>query len=99
MNMGCGSCHNFEKEVLKSYCNSTSMPEDVEVISLTQTEDVSQEDLEDRAEGNMHTKSGLIEEVKNSKLTIREAEIETLEFINKHIKAKNKPPGALSRST
>ena len=28
------------------------MPEDVEVISLTQTEDVSQEDLEDRAEGN-----------------------------------------------
>ena len=51
MNMGCGSCHNFEKEVLKSYCNSTTMPEDVEVISLTQTEDVSQEDLEDRAEG------------------------------------------------
>ena len=28
------------------------MTEDVEVISLTQTEDVSQEDLEDRAEGN-----------------------------------------------
>ena len=27
------------------------MPEDVEVISLTQTEDVSQEDLEERAEG------------------------------------------------
>ena len=40
----------------------------------------------------MHTKSGLIEEVKNSKLTIRDAEIETLNFINKHIKAKNKPP-------
>ena len=51
MNMGCGSCHNFEKDVLKSYCNSTTMPEDVEVISLTQTEDVSQEDLEERAEG------------------------------------------------
>ena len=34
----------------------------------------------------MHTKSGLIEEVKNSKLTIRDAEIETLNFINKHIK-------------
>lgn len=51
MNMGCGSCHNFEKEVLKSYCNTTTMPEDVEVISLTQTEDVTQEDLEDRAEG------------------------------------------------
>ena len=40
----------------------------------------------------MHTKSGLIEEVKKSKLTIRDAEIETLNFINKHIKAKNKPP-------
>ena len=52
MNMGCGSCHSFEKEVLRSYCNNTTMPEDVEVISLTQTEDVSQEDLEDRAEGN-----------------------------------------------
>lgn len=51
MNMGCGSCHNFEKEVLKSYCNTTTMPDDVEVISLTQTEDVTQEDLEDRAEG------------------------------------------------
>ena len=22
MNMGCGSCHNFEKNVLKSYCNN-----------------------------------------------------------------------------
>ena len=41
---------------------------------------------------DMHTKSGLIDEVKNSKLTIREAEIKTLEFINKHIKSKNKPP-------
>ena len=51
MNMGCGSCHNFEKEVLKSYCNATTMPEDDEVISLTQTEYVTQEDLEDRAEG------------------------------------------------
>ena len=30
----------------------------------------------------MHTKSGLLEEVKNSKLTIRDAEIETLNFIN-----------------
>ena len=42
---------SFEKEVLKSYCNNATMPEDVEVISLTQTEDVSQEDLEERAEG------------------------------------------------
>ena len=41
---------------------------------------------------DMHTKSGLIDEVKKSSLTIRDAEIETLEFINKHIKSKNKPP-------
>ena len=41
---------------------------------------------------DMHTKSGLIDEVKKSSLTIREAEIETLEFIDKHIKSKNKPP-------
>ena len=41
---------------------------------------------------DMHTKSGLIDEVRKSSLTIRDAEIETLEFINKHIKAKNKPP-------
>lgn len=51
MNMGCGSCHSFEKNVLKSYCNNTTMPEDVTVISLTQTDDVSQEDLNERAEG------------------------------------------------
>ena len=37
---------------------------------------------------DMHTKSGLIDEVRKSSLTIRDAEIETLEFINKHIKAK-----------
>ena len=41
---------------------------------------------------DMHTKSVLIDEVRKSSLTIRDAEIETLEFINKHIKAKNKPP-------
>ena len=41
---------------------------------------------------DMHTKSGLIDEVRKSSLTIRDAEIETLEFINRHIKAKNKPP-------
>jgi len=41
---------------------------------------------------DMHTKSGLVDEVRKSSLTIRDAEIETLEFINKHIKAKNKPP-------
>ena len=31
---------------------------------------------------DMHTKSGLIDEVRKSSLTIRDAEIETLEFIN-----------------
>tara|TARA_B100000003_G_C10681524_1_gene271257 strand:+ start:35 stop:580 length:546 start_codon:yes stop_codon:yes gene_type:complete len=51
MNMGCGSCHNFEKNVLKSFCNNTTMPEDVAVISLTQTENANQEDLNERAEG------------------------------------------------
>ena len=51
MNMGCGSCHNFEKNVLKSYCNNTTMPEDVKVISLTQTEDENEDKLNERAEG------------------------------------------------
>ena len=41
---------------------------------------------------DMHTKSGLIDEVRKSSLTIRDDEIETLEFINEQIKAKNKPP-------
>ena len=41
---------------------------------------------------DMHTKSGLIDEVKKSSLTIREAEIETLKFIDKHIQSKSKPP-------
>ena len=50
MNMGCGSCHNFEKIVLKSYCNNTTMPEDVKVISLTQTENEDKDKLEERAE-------------------------------------------------
>ena len=50
MNMGCGSCHNFEKNVLKSYCNNTTMPEDVKVISLTQTENEDKDKLEERAE-------------------------------------------------
>ena len=50
MNMGCGSCHNFEENVLKSYCNNTTMPEDVKVISITQTEDESKDKLNERAE-------------------------------------------------
>ena len=41
---------------------------------------------------DMHTKSGLIDEVKKSSMTIREAEIETLKFIDKHIQSKSKPP-------
>ena len=40
-----------EKNVLKSFCNNTTMPEDVAVISLTQTENANQEDLNERAEG------------------------------------------------
>ena len=50
MNMGCGSCHNFEKNVLKSYCDDDAMPEDVKVISLTQTENEDKDKLEERAE-------------------------------------------------
>ena len=49
MNMGCGSCHNFEKNVLKSYCDDDDMPEDVKVISLTQTENEDKDKLEERA--------------------------------------------------
>jgi oligoribonuclease len=40
----------------------------------------------------MHHSSGLIEEVKNSKITIEEAEKQTLEFIEKHLGTKYKPP-------
>ena len=50
MNMGCGSCHNFEENVLKSYCNNATMPEDVKVISITQTEDENKDKLNERAE-------------------------------------------------
>ena len=50
MNMGCGSCHNFEENVLKSYCNDTTMPDDVEVVSITQTEDEDENKLFERAE-------------------------------------------------
>ena len=48
--MGCGSCHNFEKNVLKIYCDDDAMPEDVKVISLTQTENEDKDKLEERAE-------------------------------------------------
>ena len=50
MNMGCGSCHNFEKNVLKSYCNNTTMPEEDKVISLTHTENEDKDKVEERAE-------------------------------------------------
>ena len=44
MNTRCGTCKNFEKNSLKSYCNN-SMPEDVEVISVTQTSNVDEDEL------------------------------------------------------
>lgn len=40
----------------------------------------------------MHRSSGLIEEVKNSKITIEDAEKQTLEFIEKHLGTKYQPP-------
>ena len=40
----------------------------------------------------MHRSSGLIEEVRSSKISIEEAEKETLEFIEKHLGTKYKPP-------
>tara|TARA_B110000881_G_C18531179_1_gene493147 strand:+ start:55 stop:594 length:540 start_codon:yes stop_codon:yes gene_type:complete len=40
----------------------------------------------------MHRSSGLIEEVKNSKISIKEAEKQTLEFIEKHLGTKYRPP-------
>ena len=49
MNMNCGTCKNFEKNTMKSYCNE-SMPEDVEVISVTQTNNANNDDLTERTE-------------------------------------------------
>lgn len=40
---------------------------------------------------NQHSLSGLIEEVKNSNITAQVAEIETLEFISKHVGEKVSP--------
>ncbi len=40
----------------------------------------------------MHHRSGLIKEVKKSKITIEEAEKQTLEFIEKHLGTKYRPP-------
>ena len=49
MSMSCGTCKNFEENALKSYCNET-MPEDVEVISITQTKNVDENDLAERTD-------------------------------------------------
>ena len=49
MNMRCGTCKNFEENSLKSYCND-NMPEDVEVISLTQTKNADDDELMERTE-------------------------------------------------
>ncbi len=49
MNMRCGTCKNFEEDSLKSYCND-NMPEDVEVISLTQTKNADDDELMERTE-------------------------------------------------
>ena len=48
MNMKCGTCKNFEKDAMKSYCNE-SMPEDVEVISVTQTKNADESKLIERS--------------------------------------------------
>ena len=51
MNTGCGTCHNFEKNVLKSYYNNTTMPSDVEIISVTQANE-DRDKVADGAQGN-----------------------------------------------
>ena len=48
-NMKCGTCKDFEKNEIKSYCNE-SMPEDVEVISVTQTKNADEDKLAERTE-------------------------------------------------
>ena len=49
MNMRCGTCKNFEENSLKSYCSDT-MPEDVEVISITQTKNADYDELSESTE-------------------------------------------------
>ena len=49
MNLGCGTCKNFENDVLKNYYNDTR-PEDVEVFSITQTKYVNETTLAERGE-------------------------------------------------
>jgi len=40
----------------------------------------------------MHQRSGLLEKVKNSKVTIEDAEIQTLDFLNTHLDKKYRAP-------
>ena len=40
----------------------------------------------------MHYRSGLLDKVKESKMTIKEAEIQTLDFLNEHLESKYRPP-------
>ena len=47
--MKCGTCKSFEKNEIKSYCNE-SLPEDVEVISVTQTKNADENELAERTE-------------------------------------------------
>ncbi len=49
MNLRCGTCKNFEENTLKDYCNE-AMPEDVKVISITQTKNADEDELAERAE-------------------------------------------------
>ncbi len=49
MNMNCGTCKNFEKNEMKSYCND-SMPEDVVIISVTQTKNADESELAERTD-------------------------------------------------
>ena len=49
MNTRCGTCKNFEKNTMKSYCND-SIPEDVEVISVTQTSNADESELAERSD-------------------------------------------------
>jgi thioredoxin-related protein len=49
MSMKCGTCKNFEKDTIKNYHNE-SMPESVEVISVTQTKNADNNELAERSE-------------------------------------------------
>jgi len=46
----------------------------------------------DKVVVKMHTKSGLLEEIKKSELTVEEAQVETLKFLKEHIDAARTVP-------